>query len=101
MKFDVNFNGRHVLHSGFAGTQFKIWTIVQVSESAAVLALELADGEGGFPGNRHVEARFETLPPAPLPRKRGEGSQSDLGNTSGLCNRAAKAGSECAGWTVI
>ena len=66
LKFDVNFNGRHVLHSGFAGTQFKIWTIVHVSESAAVLALDLADGEGGFPGNRHVEARFETFAPARL-----------------------------------
>lgn len=66
LKFEVNFNGQHVLHSGAAGTQFKIWTIVQVSESAATLALDLADGEGGFPGNRHVEARFEALAPARL-----------------------------------
>ncbi|MBH1974161.1 MAG: galactose mutarotase [Rhodobacteraceae bacterium] len=66
LKFEVNFNGAHVLHSGLAGTQTKVWQVVQVNDSACTLALDLPDGEGGFPGNRHVEAKFEVAAPARL-----------------------------------
>lgn len=59
LKFEVNFNGRHVLHSGSAGTQTKIWNIVHADDSSCTLALDLAAGEGGFPGNRRIEARFD------------------------------------------
>jgi aldose 1-epimerase len=64
--FEVNFNGRHSLHSGSAGTHLKVWDLVSATETEAVLALDLPDGEGGFPGNRRVEARFSAAAPATL-----------------------------------
>lgn len=64
--FEVNFNGRHSLHSGSAGTHLKVWDLVSATETEAVLALDLPDGEGGFPGNRRVEARFSVAAPATL-----------------------------------
>jgi aldose 1-epimerase len=65
-QFDVNFNGRHTLHSGSAGTQTKVWQLVSASQSAAVLAVDLPDGEGGFPGTRRIEAHFSVSAPATL-----------------------------------
>lgn len=65
-RFEVNFNGRHSLHSGGAGTHLKVWDLVSATESEAVLGLNLPDGEGGFPGNRRVEARFTAVAPATL-----------------------------------
>lgn len=65
-RFEVNFNGRHSLHSGSAGTHLKVWDLVSATETEAVLALDLPDGEGGFPGNRRVEARFSVVAPATL-----------------------------------
>lgn len=56
--FDVNFNGRHSLHSGDAGTHLKVWTLAEVSERSCTLHLDLPDGEGGFPGNRRVTAHY-------------------------------------------
>lgn len=66
LAFEVNFNGRHILHSGAAGAQSKLWTLLRASETEAVLALDLPDGEGGFPGNRHIEALFQIAAPASL-----------------------------------
>ena len=65
-RFEVNFNGRHSLHSGSAGTHLKVWDLVSATETEALLALDLPDGEGGFPGNRRVEARFSVAAPATL-----------------------------------
>lgn len=65
-QFDPNEQGRHTLHSGAAGTQFKLWQIVEAGPARLVLALDLAAGEGGFPGNRRVTALWEALPPATL-----------------------------------
>ncbi len=56
--FDVNFNGRHTLHSGDSGTHLKVWTLSEVSERSCTLSLFLSHGEGGFPGNRRVTARY-------------------------------------------
>jgi aldose 1-epimerase len=64
--FEANFNGQHCLHSGAAGTHLKVWDLVSTTETQAVLALDLADGEGGFPGNRRVEVRFSLHAPATL-----------------------------------
>jgi aldose 1-epimerase len=63
---EVNFNGRHSLHSGPSGAQHHNWRIKSQSASAVVLELDLPDGLGGFPGNRHLEARFEVSAPASL-----------------------------------
>lgn len=46
---------------GAAGTQNKLWEIAEVSDTSVTLELGLPDGEGGFPGNRAVAARFSLL----------------------------------------
>jgi aldose 1-epimerase len=63
--FDVNFNGRHTLHSGSAGTQTKVWQLVRATDTQAILAIDLPDGEGGFPGQRRIEAQFTLETPTP------------------------------------
>jgi aldose 1-epimerase len=37
----------------------KVWDVVEATDTTATLALNLPDGEGGFPGNRRIEAQFE------------------------------------------
>ncbi|MGV8989520.1 MAG: aldose epimerase family protein [Cypionkella sp.] len=61
-EFEKNQNGIHTLHSGPASTQQKVWSLIASDDSSATLALDLPDGEGNFPGNRHVEARFSVHP---------------------------------------
>ena len=55
LQFQVNFNDRHTLHSGDAGTQLKVWQLLYASETECRLGLTLPNGEGGFPGNRRIE----------------------------------------------
>ncbi len=57
-EFERNFLGKHSLHSGAAGVQHKIWAIASATQDTVQLALTLQDGDGGFPGLRHVTARF-------------------------------------------
>lgn len=64
--FEPNQSGRHILHSASAGTHLKIWEVTDLTPAAATLALDLPDGEGGFPGNRRLTARFTLAPPATL-----------------------------------
>ncbi|EEW25267.1 aldose epimerase family protein [Rhodobacter ferrooxidans] len=65
-RFDANQDDRITLHSGKAGTHLKVWDVLEAKPESATLGLQLADGEGGFPGNRRVTARFELTPPATL-----------------------------------
>ncbi|MBI1171580.1 galactose mutarotase [bacterium] len=60
--FEKNQNGIHTLHSAGASTQAKVWALAASDATSATLALDLPDGEGNFPGNRHVEARFSLHP---------------------------------------
>lgn len=55
--FDANQDGHHTLHSGRIGAQNAIWEIGDATGAAVTLAVDLADGEGGFPGNRTITAR--------------------------------------------
>lgn len=64
--FDRNQDGVHCLHSGLAGTHLKVWDLVSATDTDVVLALNLPDGEGGFPGNRRVTVRFWIDAPASL-----------------------------------
>ena len=57
-QFDRNILGRHTLHSGAAGTQYKNWQLAHSTAHSAALRLHLPDGEGGFAGNRDIEAQF-------------------------------------------
>ena len=66
LKFQINFNGQHTLHSGDAGTHLKLWHLVHATETECLLALTLPHNEGGFPGNRHITALFQVEAPASL-----------------------------------
>lgn len=66
LHFPVNFNGQHTLHSGDAGTHLKVWHLIRASASECLLALTLPHNEGGFPGNRRIEAHFQASAPANL-----------------------------------
>lgn len=56
--FDQNL-GNHILHGGSAGTHAKIWTLTDHSPTHASLTLDLPYGQGGFPGNRQITARYD------------------------------------------
>jgi aldose 1-epimerase len=57
-RFDTGTGEPLLLHSGPAGTHRKIWSLAELSETAASLTLDLPNGEGGFPGRRRVTARY-------------------------------------------
>jgi aldose 1-epimerase len=57
--FEANQDGRITLHSGAAGLHRKTWDIADSSPSHVTLALALAEGDGGFPGNRQIRARYD------------------------------------------
>lgn len=58
LRFERNQDDRITLHSGAAGTHLKVWQVEEAGPDHATLALTLPDGEGGFPGQREVRARF-------------------------------------------
>lgn len=60
-RFEANLNKRHTLHSGSAGTHSKVWHIDEYDRKSLTLSAVLPDGEGGFPENRNLTARFEIL----------------------------------------
>ncbi len=58
-RFERNFLGAHTLHGGGGAFHRRVWNLADHSGRHATLALAAPDGEGGFPGTRSVEARFE------------------------------------------
>ncbi|AJE48623.1 aldose epimerase family protein [Celeribacter indicus] len=65
LRFEPN-EGDTALHGGQAQMSAEVWDIVAESGSAVTLALTLPDGKGGFPGTRHITARYEVSAPATL-----------------------------------
>lgn len=65
LQFDANENG-NLLHGGTTGLHHKIWAIADAKPGCVTLTLTLPDGEGGWPGTRHIQAAFSILPPATL-----------------------------------
>ncbi|MEL7114761.1 MAG: galactose mutarotase [Pseudomonadota bacterium] len=57
--FDKNFLSAHTLHGGSAATHTQVWQVADQTTSAATLTLALPHGDGGFPGNRTLTARFD------------------------------------------
>ena len=57
-RFDANQDGRICLHSGWAGTHRQVWEVAAADQASVTLAIDLADGVGGFPGNRRITARY-------------------------------------------
>ncbi len=64
--FEANQDGLHCLHAGASGTHLKLWDLGTADDAHVTLSLTLPDGDGGFPGNRTVTARFTVAPPATL-----------------------------------
>ena len=64
-RFAAN-EGANSLHSGPDGLHSRIWQLADYSDTAATFALSLPDGEGGFPGNRRIIARYSLHPNATL-----------------------------------
>ncbi len=64
-RFEAN-EGPTLLHSGASGLHARIWRIEAAGPDHAALACRLADGEGGFPGNRTIRAAFALAAPATL-----------------------------------
>lgn len=58
LAFDANEGGRTCLHGGSTGMATRVWTIADAGPHHLTLRLTLADGDGGFPGNRAIDAAF-------------------------------------------
>jgi aldose 1-epimerase len=57
-RFPANEASGSLLHGGANGIQTRVWTIADLTETSVTLTLHLPHGEGGFPGNRDISARF-------------------------------------------
>ena len=57
LSFEAN-EGQNCLHSGSNGLGRREWDLAQHTENSALLSIEQADGEGGFPGNRVFTAEY-------------------------------------------
>jgi aldose 1-epimerase len=66
LQLTPNPDSPHLLHGAEVGTHQKIWTIEDTTATSVTLTLALPDGEGGFPGNRHIRASYEIVAPATL-----------------------------------
>lgn len=64
-RFEAN-EGATLLHSGASGIHARIWRVEACGQDHAALRCDLADGDGGFPGNRTIRAGFRLSAPATL-----------------------------------
>lgn len=60
-QIDKNFLGKHSLHGGAKGTANKVWCIEEAKEDRVLLAIDLPDGDMGFPGNITLNVLFSVL----------------------------------------
>lgn len=59
--FEANQDGRITLHGGSAGIHKFVWKIDASDDNYVILHHKMPHGQGGFPGNRMVTARFDIL----------------------------------------
>lgn len=64
--FEANEGGTTTLHSGAGGLHARLWRIETAAADRVTLGIDLADGEGGFPGNRRITAAFRLVAPGDL-----------------------------------
>jgi len=57
--FEKHRCGNLTQHSGSTGMHRQIWEIAEYGPDYVVLALNLPDGLGGFPGNREITVRYD------------------------------------------
>ncbi|MCG6884597.1 MAG: galactose mutarotase [Silicimonas sp.] len=63
-RFETNESGVTTLHSGSTGVHAQTWEVADQTDTRLVLKLALADGLGGFPGNRVLTAIYSVEGPA-------------------------------------
>lgn len=59
---DPNWRGRHTLHGGSQGAGQRRWRLVALGPDRVRLALDMADGEMGFPGRLRVQVTIRLGP---------------------------------------
>lgn len=65
-QLDQNFLGKHHLHGGSLSIGKRLWALEDASDSAVTLAIDLVDGEMGYPGNMSISATFSITDDATL-----------------------------------
>jgi oligosaccharide reducing-end xylanase len=50
--------GGHCLHGGYKGYHACVWNAIQINEQSLQLSYHSPDGEGGFPGNTHINVTY-------------------------------------------
>lgn len=58
LTFEANERGLTAIHGGSDGIGQRVWDIDGISENSVTLRCTLADGLGGYPGNRVITATF-------------------------------------------
>ncbi len=57
--FEKHHSGDLTQHSGSTGLQRQLWSVKDHGDDFVTLGVDLADGLGGFPGNRSITAHFQ------------------------------------------
>jgi aldose 1-epimerase len=79
-------DGANTLHGGFTGTSGATWHLAKQDTASAVFTLDLPHGTDGFPGNRHLTARFALTGAATLTLTLG--AKSDAETLINLANHS-------------
>lgn len=51
-------SGKNHIHGGFRGFSHRVWNLVKLSGTQAILALDSPDGEEGYPGTLHARVTY-------------------------------------------
>jgi aldose 1-epimerase len=65
-RLDPNFLDRHHLHGGSEGIGKRVWQVPEVDTDRIRFAIDLSDGEMGYPGAMRIEAAYALTPDATL-----------------------------------
>jgi aldose 1-epimerase len=65
-RLDPNFQERHHLHGGSLGMGKRVWEVREHAADRITFAIDLADGEMGYPGAMTVAATYACMPDATL-----------------------------------
>jgi aldose 1-epimerase len=65
-ELERNENGAVHLHSGSDGVHRRVWQVASQTADSITLALSLADGVAGLPGNRDIRVTYQVSAPAAL-----------------------------------
>ncbi|MBB3233817.1 aldose epimerase family protein [Phyllobacterium endophyticum] len=61
VQLDLNEHGIQTLHGGSGGVSQRLWTIAALTRSSVTLAMNLPDGDQGFPGSMDVQCTYSLV----------------------------------------